>query len=534
MDDAVALKATGTESAEALIDSLTKVLGSDRVLTGEADRLFYSQDVHARAAEPATAVIRPGDVESLARAVGAATGLGAAIFPRGGGMSYTEAYLPTRPLSVVVDTSDLNRITALDTTDMYVTVEPGVTWAALDEALKAHGLRTPFWGPFSGHSATVGGSLSQNSVTYGSAKYGPASDSVIGYEIITAEGAMLRTGPWGSEHGLPFFRHYGPDLTGLFSGDAGALGIKARITLRLMKRSAATGGLSFGFEDFEGMAGAMAAVAREGLVSESFGLDPVLMAQNLGRENVEQDFKTLLKVGQAGRGPVDGVLQMAKVVLAGRGYLKKVRYSAHWTLDAPDEAGLRSMIRAVRKAASPFGHELENSVPTIIRAFPFPPPTQILGPKGERWVPLHGILPFSRMAAFKADLDAFYAGHQAEMDRLGIKAGAMFTTIDTSAFLYEIAYYWPDARAEFHERAVPGDWIGGLPTHQANPEAYALVDTLKSGAIDIFHRHGAAHMQVGKLYPLMRGRDAGASDLLRALKAHLDPQGLMNPGALGL
>lgn len=517
-----------------LLDRLGAILGEAGLIGDEADRRFYSTDVHASAPTPAALVIRPETVEALASAVREITAAGVAIYPRGGGMSYTDAFLPTRAPGVVIDTGGLSRVVEINAGDSYVTVEPGISWAALDEALAPHGVRTPFWGPFSGHSATVGGSLSQNSVTYGSGTRGPAADSVIGYDIVTARGEILRTGAGGNRAGIPFFRHYGPDLTGLFSGDAGALGIKARVTLKLVPRRPVVDGISFGFESFEKMAAGMAAVARTDTCSEAFGLDPVLMAQNLGRENVEQDFKTLLKVGQAGRGPIDGLVQMARVVLAGRAYLKKVKYSAHWTFDALDRASADAMIAAARKAAEPFGVEMENSVPRIIRAFPFPPPTQILGPRGERWVPLHGILPFSKLDGFKQALDALYDRHRAEMDRLTVVAGAMFTTIDTNGFLYEIAFYWQDARDPYHDRAVAGDWAKDLPRYDANPEGYALVDRIKAEIIDLFAGHGATHMQVGKLYPWARDRNAPALSLVRAIKAETDPDGLINPGALGL
>jgi D-lactate dehydrogenase (cytochrome) len=97
---------------------------------------------------------------------------GAAIVPRGGGMSYTDGYLPVRPLSVTFDLGHLNRIVHIAAEDMYVTVEAGCTWDALNNALAPLGLRTPYWGPVSGGRATVGGALSQNSVFWGAARRG--------------------------------------------------------------------------------------------------------------------------------------------------------------------------------------------------------------------------------------------------------------------------------------------------------------------------------------------------------------------------
>jgi len=57
---------------------------------------------------------------------------------------------------------------------------------------------------------------------------------------------------------------------------------------------------------------------------------------------------------------------------------------------------------------------------------------------------------------------------------------------------------------------------------------------MKSRILDIFSEFGAIHMQIGKVYPYMRGREQNAEALLRAIKQQLDPDGLMNPGGLGL
>jgi FAD/FMN-containing dehydrogenase len=92
------------------------------------------------------AVVRPGSVADLQAVVRIAAAGGIALVPRGGGASYTDGYLPATPNSLLVDTSRMNRIVEINEQDMYVTVEPGVTWHDLWQALKAKGLRTSFWG----------------------------------------------------------------------------------------------------------------------------------------------------------------------------------------------------------------------------------------------------------------------------------------------------------------------------------------------------------------------------------------------------
>ena len=73
-----------------------------------------------------------------------------------------------------------------------------------------------------------------------------------------------------------------------------------------------------------------------------------------------------------------------------------------------------------------------------------------------------------------------------------------------------------------------------LPKYPANPDGAALVREIRRDLMELFHRFGAGHLQVGKQYPYLRDRDPASVALLRAIKADLDPKGLINPGALGL
>ena len=172
-------------SVERVIADLQRLLGAQHVLTDLAEREFYSQDVYRAGRLPA-AVIRPGSVEELAAALKAIAPSGLPIVPRGGGMSYTDGFLPARPDSITIDLLRLGRVLEINAEDCYVTVECGATWKQLCDALEPHGVRTPFFGPLSGLRATIGGALSQGSVFLGSGRHGTAADSVIGLDVLLA------------------------------------------------------------------------------------------------------------------------------------------------------------------------------------------------------------------------------------------------------------------------------------------------------------------------------------------------------------
>ena len=204
----------------ALLDDLERVLDPSDLLLDDASRVFYAQDVFTRSM-PAGAVIRPRNVDQLSRAVAAITAAGRAVIGRGGGMSYTSGYVPVEADSIIVDTSAMDRVLEIDAQDMYITAQAGCTWAALYEALRGSGLRTPFRGPLSGIHATLGGSISQNSVYWGAGLFGASADSVVSMEVVLADGRVLNTGSASQLNATPFFRHFGPDLTGLFTCDSG-------------------------------------------------------------------------------------------------------------------------------------------------------------------------------------------------------------------------------------------------------------------------------------------------------------------------
>jgi len=513
-----------------VVETLTAIVGAANVLTDHDDRRFYGSDIF-RGGEVPVAVVLPGSIGELQDVVRVAARHRIALTVRGGGASYTDAFTHSRPGGITIATDRLTAID-IDAANNIVTVEPGVTWAALHEALKARGLRTPFWGPFSGLKATVGGSISQNSISHGP---GVSAESVVALDIVTGTGDLLRTGSGGSAGGLPFFRHFGPDLTGLFTGDCGALGVKARITLKTMARHEPFATLSFSFTSFGAMHAAMAEVSRQGLDDENFGLDAALQQGQIGRnDSVGAKAEIAMSVMKSAGSVGGGLKSLAKMAMAGDRALKAADYVVHYIADGVDQASADAKAAAIRAIATRHGTEIPNTVPTVVRGMPFAPFTNILGPKGERWAPMHGLFPHSAIPGFHDAISAFWDAHADEMAAHGIFTGAMFMAVGANAFVYEPTFYWPDARDIVHDRMAPADHLATLPAYPAAPEGAALVARLKHDVIDLMHDHGAAHLQIGKTYPYLRNRNGPSVALLRAIKAEMDPHDILNPGALGL
>ena len=511
-----------------LIQTLTQQLGSDNVLTGDGDRLFFAHDVF-RAGELPDAVVRPGSVDELQAIVRAAYENSTPLIMRGGGASYTDAYAHRTPGGITVDSSRLKKID-IDETRATVTVEPGVTWAELREAALARGFKTKFWGSYSGLFANVGGGMSMNAISHGQ---GCAADVALSFDVITGTGEMLRTGSALSDKAAPFYRHYGPDLTGVFTGDCGVLGVKARITLALVKAPPAFATASFAFTSFEALHAAFRAVGVADICEENFGLNEVLQQGQLGKAD------TAAKVEMAGKivkqsGFMKGAAKLAKMALSGEKEIAAATYAGHFIVEGIDQSEANGRIALVKRLCGEFGNEIPNSVPEVVRAMPFAPFHNVLGPKGERWLPCHAKFAHDRAVPFHHALQALFAEESDTMARHGIVCGGMFMAVGSTAFVYEPAFYWPDAQTPYQARVVDADYLKSLPVHPRSEANEAEALRIKARVLDLMHEHGGVHFQIGKVYPYAQGHNPAHWALLKALKAELDPKGILNPGNLGL
>jgi D-lactate dehydrogenase (cytochrome) len=160
--------------------------------------------------------------------------------------------------------------------------------------------------------------------------------------------------------------------------------------------------------------------------------------------------------------------------------------------------------------------------------------TPILGPNGERWKPTHGILPFSQVKKHHADFEALLTEYRQRMERHRVQLTRMLMSFSTNGFIYEPTFLWEDEQTIYHRRVFPAELLPMKPRHTANPEGRALVREIKQRIGELCMQNGASHLQIGKDYPYLQTRKVEVKGLVMSLKKVLDPDGLMNPGALGL
>ncbi len=517
-----------------MLELLRKQLGGEHLLTDTASCVFYAQDVYTKD-KPALAVARPGSTEELSALVRTVTESGHAIIARGGGMSYTSGFVPHEDGSVIVDMQRMNRVLEINREDMYVTVQSGCTWKDLADALEGTGLRTPYWGTLSGIHATVGGSISQNSIFWGSGRYGSAADSVVSLDVVLADGNVLSTGAAAAPDASPFFRHYGPDLTGLFTCDTGALGLKATVTLRLIPACEHRDGVSFDFSEPTDLIRAMSEVSRMGLADECFAFDPRLQSVRLQRESLASDIRKFTGVLKSA-GSIAGALRDgAKLALAGRSFMDDVDYSLHIMIEKRYRESLVAALDEVREICKGQGGvEIGNSIPTILRANPFTPLNNMVGPNGERWTPVHTIVPHSQAQSVFNDVQALFDANDALMEEHGIGYGFLLTTIGHNGFVIEPVFFTPDELNELHLATVEKSALKNMRGFDANPAAREATARLRSELIQLFRDASGIHLQVGKSYPYQQSLAPESWRLLEAVKDAVDPKRRVNPGSLGL
>ena len=523
------------ENPSGLLDRLAKIVGPSHVLRDLASRELYSTDLSFRAHATAVAVIQPSSLAELSESVAAATDAGFAVIARGGGMSYTSGYTPEQAETVLIDMRGMNRVIEINQADMYVVVECGCTWKSLFETLKPLGLRTPYWGPLSGMYATVGGAISQNSLFHGSGTERTVADSVLGLKVVLADGSVLTTGSGAHKTSNPFWRHFGPDVTGLFTADTGAFGVKAVAVLRLLKLQRHTAYLSYKFDTLEAMLEAQVQIARLGIASECYGFDPYY---NNGFEKQGITFEEGLSiVGKIARkSGLKGLKDAAKLALGGKRILKDVPYSLHMTFDAHTEVvAAEHMDLGADICSEQGGTEMANSIPQVFRAQPFGGVrTVLLGSDGEVWLPVHGFFPLSKAIPAAQATEKFLLEKKALMQQWGIKTSYL-TCFAGTEFVIEPSFYWHDELGEFRLSLIEKEFADKWKGVQANAARRAVALGLRDELRDLFDREGGLHLQIGKYYPFTEMMNNPALPrVLKGIKELLDPKKLINPGSLGL
>ncbi len=516
-----------------VIDSLGGIVGAERVLDDPEARRMFSEDISGEADAPVQAIARPASAEEVGEIIALARTRGIAILPRGGGMSYSRGYLHETD-SIALDLRDLDSVVEINEAARCVTVEAGCTWSKLYDALDERGLRTPFFGPLSGMAATIGGSLSQNGSFFGSGNYGYAAESVIGLEIADGTGAIHRIGSWGAGR-LPALPRFGPDMVGAFLGDCGAFGVKTKAVLRLIRKPPTPAFLSFSFDTSQQIVAAMLALRDVPHLAEVWAFDRAAH-RNLARSG----FSVLESVGIASdiAGKSGSVLGAARNLVNAAGMrsarLDKLTWSLHIVVEPP----LKSLQGEISDAASKVckaagGSPIPDTIPRVTRARPFRRIKALVGQDGERWLPCHGIFPGDAYPEALQAVEDILKSREVDLTSHSIRAPLLLASVGDE-FIIEPQLMWPDSLSGFQRSHGTEDQVKTHDGNEARPQTRALALSLRREFMDLFAKRGGASMQIGRSYRYREDVLPGMDRMLTALKTALDPNGILNPGVLGL
>lgn len=477
-------------------------LGADGVADDDASRArhaggqAYADLIRRRrgdAADAPDAVLLPASAEPIAEVLRICSAARVAVVPWGGGTSVVGGLASLRGdcgAVVALDLSRLDRLISVDRVSLTATFEPGIRTPAAEAALAGHGL-TLGHVPQSYERASLGGYVVTRSAGQASSGHGRIDDMLVGCRLLTPQGELVLPAMPGSAAG--------PDLRRLVLGSEGTLGIVTEVTLRVRPIAAAT--------------------RYEGWVARSWD-DGVRIMRRIAQEGPKPDIvrlsdpdETRLSLALSGtaglkRRGLDGWLRLHGVhggcltIVGFEGAARDVRHRRH---------EVRRILRDER--AVTIGTSAGNSWEH--HRFAGPRLRDTLLDTGVLAETLETATTWGRLAGLyagvgKALTDALR--HNGKPPLIGCHISHLYPT---GASLYFTVLAHADSGREIEQWAAA--------KHAANE---AIVAT--GGTASHHHAVGTAHREI---VATDLGDGVGV-DALRALKRHLDPTGILNPGKL--
>ena len=437
-------------------------------------RLFAEDALGSRGALPApavpVAVARPASAEAVACLLAICSEGRVPVVPYGAGTGLMGGARSVRP-GVVLDTARLSGIEVVPK-DRYVWAGAGAVLADVDRALAGHGLGLGH-DPWTFPVATVGGALSTNGLGYKGGRFGGMGDQALAIEVALADGAVIRT--------KPLRRHSsGPDLARLFIGAEGTLGVITAAALRAQPLPERIELRAFRFDSF---ADGFAAIDE----ISALGLRPSLL--DYGEEHAS--FWPEL-IQRAEEPPC--------LYLGFEGLSEEVEASLRRSETVIDRAGGRELPQDL---AQRFWRDRH----VVAERFARPRRRQQRRRRvGLAFDYLHVALPPSQVLAFRERCHAEAAAAGVALLECGLWTG-------------------PDL---FSAQLALPDALGGHERLAAVNDSLLLTAQTLGGAMEYVHGAGL------RLSHLMEEQHGSGQDVLRRLKAALDPEAILNPGKLGL
>jgi len=240
-----------------IVAALRALVRPDNVIDDSLRLAAYESDALTAYRQRPLAVALPETTAEVAAILRYAAREGVKVVPRGAGTSLSGGAIPAAD-AIVVGLGKFNRILDVDYANRCVVAQSGVTNLAITQAVAAEGFYyAP--DPSSQIACTIGGNVAENSGGVHCLKYGLTTNNVLGIELVTPQGEVVRLGGKHLDSG-----HY--DLLGLMVGSEGLLGIVTEVTVRILKRPQTARALLIGFGSIEAAGKCVADVIAAGII----------------------------------------------------------------------------------------------------------------------------------------------------------------------------------------------------------------------------------------------------------------------------
>jgi glycolate oxidase len=238
-------------------ETLIHIVGEKNYTDSLIDMVSYSYDASEHTHRPSCGVWAES-TEQVSEILKLANKKGMPVIPRGAGTGLSGMAVPARG-GIVLDLSHMNKILKISIEDRLAIVQPGVVYAELEKALALDGFFFPP-DPASGKVATLGGNVATNAGGVKGAKYGTTRDYVLGLQVVLPDGRIMRTGSKAMKSVS------GYDLTRLFVGSEGTLGVVTEITLKINPKPTATSTAMATFDDLADAGRAVSQIMYSGII----------------------------------------------------------------------------------------------------------------------------------------------------------------------------------------------------------------------------------------------------------------------------
>ncbi|OGB19335.1 MAG: 2-hydroxy-acid oxidase [Burkholderiales bacterium RIFCSPHIGHO2_12_FULL_67_38] len=435
--------------------------------TAQAVREQHGRDESVYDVPPPAAVVFAQSTQDVADAVKLAAAHRVPVIPFGVGSSL-EGHLLAVQGGISIDVSRMDQVLSINAEDLTVTVQPGVTRKAVNEAVKSEGLFFPI---DPGADASIGGMAATRASGTNAVRYGTMRENVLALEVVTASGEVIRTGTRAKKSSA------GYDLTRLMVGSEGTLGVITEVTLKLYPLPEAISAATCSFPTIEAAVRTVIQVIQLGVPiarCELIDANTVRMVNAHSKLGLREEHMLLMEF----HGSPASVKEQAETV---QEIASEFEGNAFQWATTPEE---RTRLWTAR----------HNAYFAAIQSKP-----------GCRAISTDTCVPISRLADCLLD-------SVAEADASGIPYFLVGHVGDGN---FHFGYLIDPAKPEERERAE-------VLNNQLVARALSLEGTCTG-------EHGVG---LHKMDFLLTEAGTGAVDMMRSIKRALDPDNILNPGKI--